>query len=361
MKEIYDDLNDAISGLGMGQHKKTPELYAMLEALYSEKEAELVAKMPPSHSTLEEITGAVGMSSDETKARIESAIKKGTVFYTFSKKRQAVVYSPFPLVPGVFENQFMSGEVSDRTKKMARLFEDWFKSIDSDASSKTRGPRVPFARVIPVEEEIRSASAIYPYEVLSEYIKKAENICVSVCYCRHQAELIGNPCEKPKEVCMSFGPTAVYIDMQGYGRPVSKEEALEILQLSETEGLVHCASNTSKYLDFICNCCICHCGILRTLKQPNINLATAVSGYIIEADRQACSGCEICVERCPAEILSVEEGTVNILADSCLGCGLCTSTCPENALKMVNRSEQITPPADQLELALAGVAAYEND
>jgi len=63
---------------------------------------------------------------------LESAIKKGTIFYTYSEKRQMVVYRPFPLVPGVFENQFMSGEVSERTKKMARLFDAWFRSIDEE-------------------------------------------------------------------------------------------------------------------------------------------------------------------------------------------------------------------------------------
>ncbi|MCL0057399.1 hypothetical protein M1N50_03685 [Dehalococcoidia bacterium] len=61
-----------------------------------------------------------------------------------------------------------------------------------------------FARVISVEAEIPAGVEIHPYDRVSEYVSMADYIAVSVCYCRHRGELLGRPCDKPKEVCLIF-------------------------------------------------------------------------------------------------------------------------------------------------------------
>ena len=220
-------------------------------------------------------------------------------------------------------------------------------------------PRFPFSRVFPVEKELESELNVQPYEKISEYLKNAEHIAVSTCYCRHHAELVGNACDKPKEVCMSVGPGAKYAAERGFGRLISTEEALRILEVSEEAGLVHCSSNTSKYIDFICNCCICHCAILQHHKDMRKNKLAAPSNYVVEVDQESCDLCETCIERCPMDAFSINDNEIDRDAQLCIGCGLCVSTCPSEALRMVSREEHQTPPRGQRELFAAMAASLQ--
>ena len=62
---------------------------------------------------------------------------------------------------------------------------------------------------------------------------------------------------------MQFEMGAQFIFGRNIGRQITKEEALEILNQSEETGLVHAGLNRQE-IDFICNCCPCHCMILKT-------------------------------------------------------------------------------------------------
>jgi electron transport complex protein RnfB len=146
---------------------------------------------------------------------------------------------------------------------------------------------------------------------------------------------------------------------RGFARLVSKEEAKKILDVSEEAGLVHCSSNTSAYVDFICNCCVCHCGILQTIKDSQRLSQGASSGYIVEADAETCVACGTCIDRCPMDALTLNDGVIERDASGCIGCGLCVSACPTGALRMVTRSPHATPPADRRELMLSMAASVQ--
>lgn len=353
-RETCDRLIDALSLRGGGLAAvRGKEFYALLDELFTEEEGELASRMPLGLASAEDIAKAAGRATEDVAELLERMADKGLVIS--SDKGGIRRYNLPPLVPGIFEFQFMKGEVSDRTRRMARLFEDYFKATWKDQSAR-RGASLPFARVIPVEKEIAPGVNVYPYEQLSEYIKKTEHIAVSTCYCRHHGELLGRPCDKPKDVCLSFGPSAKFNAERGFGRLISKQEAMEILDRSEEAGLVHCSSNTSKYIDFICNCCICHCGILQTLKESRSHAFGAVSGFIVEVDGDRCVGCETCVGRCPMGALAMAGETVQRNASQCIGCGLCVSSCPSEALSLASREGGEPPPRDYKELMMRMMA-----
>ena len=274
MDQNYDMLVDALNAMGgMARMPKVKEMFDLLEALYTPEEAYIASKMPRIPSRIEKIAESFDMDLNELRSALERMCDRGTVY---SKDREnARYYNPMPLVPGVFEFTFMKGEVDDQTKRIAQLFEDFFDYVRTLPSEEVISTSVPFMRVIPIEEEVKSATEILPYELISQYIESTEYISVSTCYCRHHGELIGNPCDKPKEVCFCFGPNAKFVDDRGFGRLVSKEEASRIMKMAEEAGLIHCAGNTSKYLNFVCNCCTCHCGIAQGLKSA-IQPATAL-------------------------------------------------------------------------------------
>ena len=359
---VYEQLADAFRFRGgAAPVLKCREFYALLEELFTPKEAEIAIKMPlspiPAETFAREIAGG---DPEGVEKLLETMADKGLVFtYERGGVRH---YSLMPLLPGVIEMQFLKGEVNDRTKKLAHLFQDYFDVMFE--LRKGMAPAVsaaPWARVITVEQEIPAGVEIYPYDKVSEYIANSDYIAVGICYCRHLGELLGRPCDKPKDVCMAFGPNARFVVERGFARLVSKKEALKILTRAEKAGLVHCSSNTSKYVDFICNCCICHCGILQSIKGAVLPRSAATSAFIVAIDEEKCMGCGDCIDRCQMEALSMQDDIVARDVDRCIGCGLCISVCSTSALRMEPREQRPIPPQDRRELNMAMMASMPRD
>jgi NAD-dependent dihydropyrimidine dehydrogenase PreA subunit len=338
-----------------------PELYSLLEELFTPEEAGLACQMPMGAVSVADLASSTGREVEEVDRLIDGMCNKGLVI---GRPRAGVdVYSLLQILPGIFEYQFMKGEVNDRTKKLARLFEEYQNLVYGLADKAVKeGAKIevfPFARVIAVEEEVSASTAIEPYDRVSSYIDVADHIAVSQCYCRHHGELLGNACDKPKEVCLTFGPGAKFNADRGFGRMISKDEALGILDRAEAEGLVHCSSNMGKHVDFICNCCICHCPILQTIKSSVMPAGGAASGYMVMVEEDGCMGCAECVERCQMEALEMDGDLVKRDAARCIGCGLCVSTCPTDALSMIPRIDRPHTPWDRKELNETMAATFK--
>ncbi len=252
-------------------------------------------------------------------------------------------YSLLPLVPGMFEFQFMKAEKTPEKKRLAELFDAYYRSGWGKA---TFGHKQSFARVIPIEKEIPASGEVLPYERVSELIGSATALALSNCYCRHEAELLGKSCGKPKEVCMVFGVFAEFAVARGFAKKATKEEMLKTLDACEEAGLVHISDNVEEKINFICNCCGCCCGILGSITKLNLKHGVAPSRYIVENDESACIGCGDCEDRCEIGAIKVDEEDeiARLSGDKgCIGCGLCVTTCPANSLKMVVR-EDWQPP-----------------
>ncbi|MEA3328929.1 MAG: 4Fe-4S binding protein [Candidatus Omnitrophota bacterium] len=50
-------------------------------------------------------------------------------------------------------------------------------------------------------------------------------------------------------------------------------------------------------------------------------------------DIEKCTGCRICVEKCPIDAISVKDEKAKINMDECIHCGTCHSVCPQGAVK----------------------------
>jgi len=354
---IYEKLVDAVNMRGGGAAGiKGPELYALMEELFTPEEAELATRIPLNPVSAADLASDIGRSTGGVERMLETMTNKGLIF---SHERGGVrYYTLMALAPGMFEFQFTRGEVNERTKRLARLFEDYFNVMMSAIEKAGVSIEMfPAARVISIEQEIPVGFEVYPYNLVSHYIENSEHLAVSICYCRHHGGLVGRPCEKPKEVCMSFGPAAKFVIERGFGRALSKKEALEILKLSEKAGLVHCASNMSKYLDFICNCCSCHCGFLQSIKNTAVPNMVATSGFIVSLEEGDCSGCGDCVEICPMDALEMDGDVAALNLKRCIGCGLCISVCPTEALRLELREGTPVPPRDRHELNAAMISS----
>jgi ferredoxin len=351
----YDRLIEVLKAKGSNLPLiKCEELSLLLQELYREDEAEFISRLPItpfSAATLSQAMG--GYDIKELADKLEHMADTGQLHCVHLQTGETY-YTINTLIPGFLEICFMPGQVDEHRKKVARLFEDYRKTVKDWPNLEIEGVwRFPLFRTLAVEKDIPGSLSVQPYDNVSMYVKKADYIAVGTCFCNQVQALTSVPCDKPKEVCMSFGPQAYNYIKRGFARSISKEEAFKILDMAEEAGLVHCASNTGKYIDGLCNCCICHCGFLQNIRKSVKPYNVAPSGFVVEFDRDNCSSCEACIDRCQMGALSLVGGEIVFSREKCIGCGLCISHCPSGSLELKVRNDAAVPPVNNSQLFTA--------
>jgi Pyruvate/2-oxoacid:ferredoxin oxidoreductase delta subunit len=345
-EKVYHDLCEVLAKRrGMYPGKDIPEFYALVEELFTPEEAAVYNAIPKGFSPAETIAGSIGKPGEEVKPILEAMADKGLC--TSGSMGGVTYYSAPAFVPGIFEFQFMRGTRTERDRKLARLIHAYKAALDAGKSPAK--VTYPTNRVIPVDRKIQAENKVHTYHQVASYIDKYHPLAVSTCFCRHEAKLIDEKdnCGKPDEVCMQFGMGAQFVIDRKMGRQISREEAMEILKTTEEAGLVHAALNRQE-IDFLCNCCGCHCMILKTaLAQPKPGLSLN-SGFKPQHDAEKCTACAVCIERCPTKALVMgDEDVPQLNTDLCIGCGVCATGCDFEAINLVMRDDILPPPLDQ--------------
>lgn len=312
----------------------------LLEKLFTPEEARLASAMRLTREAAADIAPRAGMHPVQSERILKDMARKGLI--RAGKGDTGLTFGLMPFVVGIYEAQLPHMDV-----ELASLVEQYFQETYGEL---TRTPPA-LHRVIPVEEAIPVGLEIYPFQRASELIESARSWGVRDCICRVQRQLIGQGCEHPLEVCLVFAPVEGAFDHSQVDRPISKEEALEILRQSEEAGLVHTAGNYRDQHNYICNCCTCSCGILRGISEFGIPTAVARSEFHAAVDAELCSACEDCLPRCQFRALSISEDLVcNVDYAHCVGCGVCTTVCSTGALHLEPRpEEEIQPPPKDLQ------------
>ncbi|MFX1394724.1 MAG: DUF362 domain-containing protein [Promethearchaeota archaeon] len=277
---------------------------------------------------------------------LNNLIRSGVIVALPSRNTGDIVYYLLGPVPGIFERTFMTGKTGEREKKLAKLFEAYFKDIGDgyknnyDDTMKLFEQIPPIYRIVPIEEEIEEYEEyVLPYEEVSKIIEKFDIIAVSDCYCRHQRELLNDACKinAPKKNCLTFGKNARFNIEFNFGEEISKDEAKILLKEAEDIGLVHRAFHARqdpKKDEFaICNCCKCCCEISHSFYNGEIPI-NALTSYKALVFEDLCVGCEICVEKCPMEAIKLTNSIIQINMGRCIGCGICAYHCPQEAMKL---------------------------
>ncbi len=327
-----------------------PEFYDLTRELFTLAEAEVAAAMPRKPAPASIIAQQMDKREEEVGLILEGMADKGLCSTFVAEGQRYYVASPF--VPGIFEFQFMRGTKTERDRKIAKLIHAYKSAVDR--LSPPQPISFPYNRVIPVGVSLRPDSRVHTFNQVYSYIDRYDPIAVSTCFCRHEAKLLHeeDDCGKPDDVCMQFGLGAAYVIERGLGRKVTKEEAKEVLHKAEKAGLVHASLNTQE-IDFICNCCPCHCLILkRALIQPKPG-KVLYSGFQPIYEHQLCTGCGTCAEKCPAKAVSLRENIPHLDPDRCLGCGICASRTPREAITMEVKPDTPPPPRNRRELRQA--------
>jgi electron transport complex protein RnfB len=335
MADVYERLRQRLDMFPQGFPKTESGVeMEILRKLFTPEEAEIMMHLRPFPEKLLAIADRVGKDEAELGETLYDMSRRGLIL-RYRAPSGEMYYFLIPWVVGIWEFQ-----LNNMTRENIELYERFYQEgmVPSE-----RNRRIGMFRVIPVEKEIQGSTEIQPYEKVSEIIESSTRFAVADCICRKESRMVGKGCDKMLEACMSFGPAADFYIENGLGREITQEEARQILQRAEEDGLIHCSWNHAGNKDFICNCCGCCCKALALVMKYDNPGAVAKSNYYATKDEDTCTSCGTCVERCQVGAIKFENDLTVIDSGRCIGCGLCVSTCPTGSISMVRK-----PPEEGL-------------
>lgn len=340
--DLYRDLQGRLDKYSVGFPKTESGIeIKILKTMFSEEDAALFLSLTPMLEPPEAVAQRIGKPVDKTAEHLKDMADRGLLFSL--KKGDAVKYGAIPFVHGLFEFQ-----VKRLDKDFAKLVEKYFNAEFSHAMAENAGG---FLRTIPVRESVNVTQNVAAYDDAVELLKKQKLIVVTDCVCRKLKQTVDKGCGKLLEACFMFGSMAQYYLDHDMGRQVDVGEAVQILNAAQAAGLVTQPA-TAQNPGGMCNCCGDCCGVLKSLNACEKPAELVFSNYFAEVDKEACIGCEVCIERCQMGAIEMSaDDRVQINRDRCIGCGLCVPTCPADAITLVMKpeAEQKIPPVSSLE------------
>ena len=196
------------------------------------------------------------------------------------------------------------------------------------------------------------SSRVLDYERASAVIREATHIGVSLCYCRHKMDHLGQGCAAPREICMTLNDAASSLVRHGHARAAGASEALELLARAREGGLVQFGDNVREGVNFICNCCRCCCEAMLAARRFALLHPVQTTNFLPVASNDACRGCGRCARACPVAAVAVTIGgatgakRAEVDLDRCLGCGVCVRACPFGALHLEPRPGRVLTPVN---------------
>ncbi len=338
---IYEKLREQLDQYSVGFPATASGVeLKILRKLFTEEEAGLFLQMSMMLEAPESVAARTGRDPGATAQLLETMAQKGLLFR--QRKGERVKYAAVAFVIGSYEFQLKRMD-----RELAELVEAYSKEGFMDFSPEKN---ITPLRTIPVHRSVQVTHPVAPYAQAREIIKSKDKIALADCICRVQQGLLDQGCDKPREVCLSFGSHADYYVENKLGRYITQEEALAVLDQSEKAGLVNQPANMVNP-GGMCNCCGDCCGLLRALNKLPKPAEAVFNDYFARVDEGLCTACEMCLERCQMAAIRIEETAV-VNPDRCIGCGLCVTTCPTEAiaLQLKPAAQRNAPPSSGRDL-----------
>jgi Pyruvate/2-oxoacid:ferredoxin oxidoreductase delta subunit/DNA-binding Lrp family transcriptional regulator len=304
----------------------------ILKRFFTPEQAEMTMHLTPMPEPVPAIAERAGMDEEAAAELLETLAKEGNIMRI--RIEDQPYYMAISFVVGIYEFHL---KVMDR--EFAEMMEEYLPYLTEMFS----GLKTQQLRVVPVESAIETVHEVETYDRVRDLVKEHEIFAVADCICRKEAGLLGHPCDRPIEVCLTFGMAAQYFIENELGREISMEECLEVLDLAEESALVLSPTNAQDFVN-ICCCCSCCCNMLKGLKTFERPADYAGSSFQAKIDPDLCTSCGTCLDRCQIDAIIEGDEYNEVDLARCIGCGLCVPTCPEEAIVMVAKAEVEVPP-----------------
>jgi len=332
-------------------------LYMILKMLFSEKEAELVSLLPIKPFGIKKASIIWKKNELDTYKILDALSSRGLLLDIEHNGNTEYVLPP--TMAGFFEFSMMRVRKDINQKVLSELFfqyinqeEDFIKELFSKKS--TQLGRILVNETVLTEE---NSISVLDYQRASEIIKTSPKIGIGICYCRHKMQHVGQACDAPLDICMTFNNSAASLIKHGIAKEVSEKKGLELLSKAYEHNLVQFADNVREKVNFICNCCGCCCEALLAAKKFGFMSPVHNSGFVPDIKTDKCSGCGKCVDICPVEAMSLVSSNdpknskkrhARINEEMCLGCGLCKKLCPLDCIDLIKTEKTIIPPLNSI-------------
>lgn len=349
-KKSYEQLVDRLNKYPQGA-PASKNLYKILEMLFSEKEAKLVAQLPIRPFEIKTAAKRWSVSHREASKVLEGLASRAILIDMY--KDGKIFYVLPPPMAGFFEFSMMRtrGDVDQAT--LGKLYYEYLNVEEDFVKDLFTGTDTKMVRTFVNESVLttKDAVSILDFEKATHFIESSEHLGVSMCYCRHKMMHMDRACDAPMDICMTFGIVADSLIRHGHARRTDTVEMKELLHQAYENNLVQCGENMKTGLSFICNCCGCCCEALLAAKRFGNLHPVETTQFIAKVD-ETCNNCGNCERVCPVDAIETIDGKVRVVEPLCLGCGICVRNCHKNAMLFNKRHIRIITPASSVHRAV---------
>lgn len=298
------------------------DLLALVTHLYTREAAELAARFPNKiYATLSELVQVTGKTAEQIQDILRPVVQERHVILELNRilggmagygwvddLRRAVfdgyalfrpvakvalgidlperpeeifdspTYLLSPIIPPMFEANFMSGHLSPWHERYAVLFTRIFDTGYIRSYIRDHG-ELTVLRTIPIEEYLDGRLEIVDEDRLSALLDQVGDVVLVACQCATAKHLKGQPSKMKSKhpddkPCIIAGPVARTLIELGWAESATKEEVLEVRAATADEGAVHITFNVAnKDCFYVCACCSCCCQLLQLMRDfacPNL-------------------------------------------------------------------------------------------
>jgi len=330
----------------------------LLKHLFTPEEAEMATQLSMRPEPLTRVYGRVKdsvKSIDELRQMLDRMMRKGVILTVEEGYDETHYCNAEFAMGGIFNFQ-----LNNLTKELLTDYHQ-YQAEKGQRQKPVTGMGLPL-RTIPVEKSIPVPEkySVSDYDSVRKLVGEARGrISVANCICRMTSQILEDGCKKTDliEACLMIGPDHArrHVDM-GIGRYLTKEEAFELLEKAQQDGLVLQPEN-SKRPDTICICCGDCCVLLKMLNKPPRPVDMYLTNFYSQVDSATCTGCGICIEKCQLNALSIVDNKAEVNLDRCIGCGNCVALCPEQAIVLLKKETEHVPFKDKDTVNLKTLAA----
>lgn len=356
LRSGYDDLVTRLNRFPQGAPPSNL-LYRILKMLFTEEEAARVALVPIRPFTAKEAAGRWKTGEAEARRILEGLCSRG-MMVDIPGDGDPVYCLPPPMA-GFFEFSMMRVGARPDQAVLAELFEEYITKGDEFMLSLFTEGTTQLGRTFVQEPMLPDfdpvtgeALHVLDYERATEVIRSAHTIGIGDCYCRHKKMHLGEACDAPLNICMTFNTSAHSLTKHGLARKVDAAECLDLLDQAYDFGLVQFGENVREGVNFICNCCGCCCEAMLAQRRFGLLHPVHTTNFLPEV-LDSCNGCGKCVEACPVEAMTLVSANdpqqakrkkARVDTEICLGCGVCVRACPQDSLALAKREKRVLTP-----------------